>query len=717
MTTTKLKLLLALPIIALALGFLALPHSAKAATYTVTNTDDAGAGSLRQAITDTNSSVGADTIAFNIAGAGVHTIAPLTNLPAVTDQVTIDGTTQPGAGCDPRVLLIEISGENLDHNNPNSGIQLSDGSSGSIVKGLVINRFTYDGEDEAFTAGILIDGDSDADTIVCNFIGTNPAGNAALPNYTGVAVLSTGLNDILIGGSTLAERNVISGNAFAAIGGFDVTAHVVIKGNYLGPTADGTAALGNGFAGGVYFGNTSNVVVGGTEPGAGNVFVAGDTLSYYGIILVKSNNSIIQGNKIGTNEAGTDVLGGDIAYGIYMAESTNPTIGGSVPNAGNVSSAVYNVILAGVLDGRIQGNKLGTNSNGTACLNRNTQTAGVIFTDGSNNITVGGNNADARNIISCGKTSQVYGEGYGIAFTANGMNDNNTIQGNYIGTNANGQVQASFGNEGSGIVVGGGSNNHIGGTQIGEGNIIAGNGAAGVRVVGNVIDPDNPDLGQALNNSIIRNSIFGNGGLGIDLIIGDTPGVTPNDAGDPDYGPNHFMNFPVISSVTSSNGQATITYDLDINPAEPGATGYRVEFFANDSADPSGHGQGQTYIGSDTVSGDVTGKQVTITLPSGVDGSKYITATTTMTDDSTDGFGHTSEFAADVQATLLPPTPTPGPTPSPTGNSTDSSSLANTGQPQNNSQRLFIALALIAAGVLGLGGQQLYSKKKRKSRV
>lgn len=705
--------------IILAIAFVLLPHSAKAATYTVTSTDDAGAGTLRQAIIDANGSVGADTIAFNIAGAGVHTIAPLTNLPAVTDKVTIDGTTQPGASCDPRVLLIELNGENLDHNNSNSGIQLSVGSSGSIVKGLTINRFTYEGEDETLTSGIVIDGDSDSDIIVCNFIGTNPAGNTALPNFTGLSIVSTGVNNIVIGGNTVAERNVISANALAGIAGGGTNTRLIIKGNYLGLTADGTTALGNGFAGGIYFSNTSNIVVGGTEPGAGNVIVGTPDVSYYGIVLVKGNNYTIQGNKIGTNEAGYDVLGGDIAYGIYMSESTTFTIGGTAPNAGNVSSAVYSVILADTLDGTIQGNKLGTNSNGTACLNRDNQTAGVVLTGGSN-ITIGGNSAAARNIISCGKTSQDYeGGGIGIALAANDTNVNNTIQGNYIGTNANGQVQAGFGNEGSGIVVGEGDNNLIGGTNIGEGNIIAGNGAAGVRVDGNVIDPDNPDVGQSLNNSIIGNSIFGNGGLGIDLMISDTPGVTPNDTGDPDYGPNHFMNFPVIQSVTSTNGQATITYDLDINPTEPEATGYRVEFFANDSADASGYGEGQTYLGSDTVAGDVTGKQVTLTLPSGVDGSKYITAVTTMIDNSTDGFGHSSEFAADVQASLLPPNPTPGPTPGPTP-SGNSSSLANTGQAQHNSQRLFIALALITAGVLGIAGltgQRIYSKKKLKSRV
>ena len=68
-----------------------------AATFTVTNTDDSGPGSLRQAIEDANTAVGADTIAFAIPGAGVHTITPLSLLPIIGSSVTIDGYTQPGS--------------------------------------------------------------------------------------------------------------------------------------------------------------------------------------------------------------------------------------------------------------------------------------------------------------------------------------------------------------------------------------------------------------------------------------------------------------------------------------------------------------------------------------------------------------------------------------------------------------------------------------------
>lgn len=68
-----------------------------ATTYTVINTNDSGAGSLRQSIEDANANSGPDTIEFGISGAGPHTIAPLTGLPTITDPVVIDGYTQSGA--------------------------------------------------------------------------------------------------------------------------------------------------------------------------------------------------------------------------------------------------------------------------------------------------------------------------------------------------------------------------------------------------------------------------------------------------------------------------------------------------------------------------------------------------------------------------------------------------------------------------------------------
>ena len=125
---------------------------AQAASFTVTNTNDSGAGSLRQAILDANATPAADTITFNIPGAGVHTISPLTKLPPITQPVTIDGYTQPGAspntlaeGND-AVLLVELDGSNLPFvsaADAPSGLYVT--ASNVTIKGLVINRFLYVG--------------------------------------------------------------------------------------------------------------------------------------------------------------------------------------------------------------------------------------------------------------------------------------------------------------------------------------------------------------------------------------------------------------------------------------------------------------------------------------------------------------------------------------------------------------------------------------------
>ena len=174
-------------------------------TFTVTNTNNSGAGSLRQAILDANATTTEDMIQFNIPGGGVKTIAPATELPQITSPVTIDGYTQPGAqpntkavGSD-AVLKVELSGGSAP-----SGTGLYIVAANSTVKGLVINRWDM---------GIIL-GASNAtgNRVVGNYIGTDASGTQALQNdsegvYIGEAPNTT------IGGATVGGRNVISGNS------------------------------------------------------------------------------------------------------------------------------------------------------------------------------------------------------------------------------------------------------------------------------------------------------------------------------------------------------------------------------------------------------------------------------------------------------------------------------------------------------------------------
>ena len=117
----------------------ALEPAAWAATFTVTNTNDSGAGSFRQAILDAEANSETDTINFNFPPGGVQTITPLSELPPITSSVIIDGTTQPGFGGLP---IIELNGASAGDNIDGLAISFNSSSGGSTVRGLVINHFS-----------------------------------------------------------------------------------------------------------------------------------------------------------------------------------------------------------------------------------------------------------------------------------------------------------------------------------------------------------------------------------------------------------------------------------------------------------------------------------------------------------------------------------------------------------------------------------------------
>jgi len=261
---------------------LAVPVAARAATYTVTTTAASGPGSLSQAILDANANVGADTIEFNIPGSGVQMItgAP----PDLTDPVSIDGYTQPGASPntlavgDDAVLLIQLVGG-----------PLRIPAQGCAVSGLVIRGFTMPG-DQANGGGNVISG---------NFIGTNADGSAASGNGVGVSI-SSWTNTI--GGWNPADRNLISGNSGAGISiGF--SKQNTVQNNYIGTNAAGTAAVPNlaggiNEHGGMTF-STYNKFIGNLISGNSGV----------GLYLDRGGDGQNSGNLIGTDATGTQPLG------------------------------------------------------------------------------------------------------------------------------------------------------------------------------------------------------------------------------------------------------------------------------------------------------------------------------------------------------------------------------------------------------------------------
>jgi hypothetical protein len=199
------------------------------------------------------------------------------------------------------------------------------------------------------------------------------------------------------------------------------------------------------------------------------------------------------------------------------------------------------------------------------------------------------------------------------------------IQGNYIGTNATGT--APIPNRLSGILLEDTQGVMIGGPVPGTANRIAFNGGAGIFV----------DSGAS--TSVRGNSIYSNGKLGIELNgvphpLGD--GITANDAGDGDAGPNTLQNFPVLTSASVGAGTTRVAGTIN----STANTTFQIDVYANQSCDPSGYGEGETYLGTVSVTTDAGGNAnfAAVNLPAVAMGN-VITATTT------DPNGSTSEFS------------------------------------------------------------------------
>jgi len=300
--------------------------AATAATYTVTTTADSGAGSLRQAILDANTNAGADAIAFDIPGSGIHTITPLTALPAITQSLTIDGYTQTGASPNTNpfgqpwnaVILIEIDGENLGAND--AGISLASGT--LVMRGLAINRCGSISSGAMFLLSPA--------TIAGNVIGLDPTGHFVPGGFfsQGTGIWNESGSSVLIGGPNPADRNLISGNRGNGSGGIYAQSGVTtIQGNYIGTDASGSLALPNGYGVNCI---VASVVVGGSGAGEGNL-ISGNSAA---IGLQACTSSTIQGNLIGTDATGTASLGNS-GGGIGASGFSVVTVGGLGPGEGN----------------------------------------------------------------------------------------------------------------------------------------------------------------------------------------------------------------------------------------------------------------------------------------------------------------------------------------------------------------------------------------------
>lgn len=491
---------------------------------------------LRAAITEADAQPGSNNISFDIPGDGVKTIQLTGRLPTISDQngpLIIDGYTQPGASpnSDPEIsnaaIMIQIEGQGEDVHD---GFVIT--SPDNVIRGVAIYKVRR-------SFWIYGKGAS-GNVLTGNFVGTDAAGSygacCSVANAHGIHIEQEAAKN-QVGGTSPAERNVISGNAQSGIGIWHVgsDANVVVN-NLVGLSPDGTERLANRRHGiDLNFGSAGNIV-GGLGEGERNVSSGNDFSGLEVSHLPETGNNHIAGNFIGTDVSGEQA-----------------------------TSWSYNGYT------------------------------GITIEQGASNNVVEGN------VVANGN------EG-GIQLTGS-ETLNNQIFGNWIGVSRSGAPLGNglFGIRADALY-----------TMIGPDNVIAYNEFNGV-----VIREDDKHF-----NTITRNSIYGNGALGIDLY---PAGVNANDDGDADTGPNQRLNFPVISSITGGEISGT---------ACPSCL---VELFIADGVE-GGYGQGRTFLGEATAGSDGS-----FSLPvSGLSDGDLVTAT------ATDEQGNTSEFSQNVIAGEAP---------------------------------------------------------------
>jgi hypothetical protein len=277
------------------------PAPVHADTITVSNTNDSGAGSLREAINQANANAGPDTIRFNISGCGgVCTIQLNNPLPPLTDDATtIDGYSQPGAvpaaSSNPATILIMIDGTHAGAN----AIGLAITSAENEIRGLAITHFTWDG----IAIGTI---DAINNVVAGNYLGIDPAGNAAGNGHSGVFI-GLGAHRNTIGGEHAADRNVLSGNAWSGVElhGADTQLNL-IGGNYIGISPTGNASVPNSLFGVRIYGGAAGNIIGGYRN-----LISGNEQHGVTIEGVGTDQNIISDNYIGTTADGMSALGND----------------------------------------------------------------------------------------------------------------------------------------------------------------------------------------------------------------------------------------------------------------------------------------------------------------------------------------------------------------------------------------------------------------------
>ncbi len=419
-------------------------------TYTVTNFNDVGDGAcyvgdctLRDAINAANANENGsspDQIDFDIASTGVQPIEVTAPLPAITDPVVIDATTQPGYAGTP---IIDLDGTDCEY--PCDGLDLNSGT--TTIRGLAITEFASD--------AIALNG-AGGNVIQQNWIGwyPGPEGPASgeFDGSFGGGVVVNGSSTNQIGGSLADEGNVIAGNApisslpraqsnaHAAatrdapppnydvlISGDDSSGNVLAN-NTIALGADGTSASFDGYV--VVIDNSASENTIGGSNAQGNVIAGYDGT---GVELSGAGaGNVVSGNTIGANASGAVV--GDQAIGVDVENSPNTVVGDNAApgtqadtDNGNEIVGQSTAVQIGSSGVIVAGNYLGTDRTGAANPSLG-GLAGVVVTSGSGNVIGPGNtiaNSGADDIAGAG--TGVLMDTSGNRVTANSIHDNQNV--------------------------------------------------------------------------------------------------------------------------------------------------------------------------------------------------------------------------------------------------------------------------------------------------
>lgn len=432
-------------------GVVTLP--AVAATFTVTSVADTGAGTLRSAINNANTNVGADTINFGAGMAG-KTIHLQSDLPTLSDAATsIDGDINADGKPD-----VAIAGDVAAINN---GLTIT--SAGNTLNGLCINSCAY---------GIYLSGSSAQNNLITScYVGTNLLGTLPLPNDNYGIYVYYGSNNT-IGGLTATTRNVISGNYNHGVYLYKARG-TQVRDAYIGLNAAGTARIPNA-GNGIYAYNCPGLTIGAADAAAKTVLSGNNN---GGASLYYCANARVLNCYVGTNPAGTAIQANN-GNGLYLYTCNSIRIGGTAvlqPNviSGNNGNGIYaNNTFSGPI---ILGNKIGTNAAGSATLPNSSSGVQLYY---CSDTVIGDATSAGRNLISGNSNAGVYMD------SCTGT----TIKGNYVGVGSNGLLDLR--NDGDGVTASNCGTLSVGGTTTAERNVVCAD-QTGIRLTGSRSSADN----------------------------------------------------------------------------------------------------------------------------------------------------------------------------------------------------------------------------------